>query len=427
VETDDTQIARAMKTTASASDEVLGKALAYFGPLGPAHAVGARRLLALARLAVAEARLGRPVEFGADRTAAVVVTAADVDAAASILGLSLRPPAAAVAAGSQAPGPPLQPGEATLATPDLGAESAGRRADGYVDPVVQPAAPPVVVPFESNGLAALALDPYPEDSAAVDRDATPLVAPVVQRRPGVRADRGVVVGSMQAYDVRDLALMATLLEAAKYGAVRPRRRGGGITVTARDLRRHRRAAPVERILGLVIDCTSLDDWDWGAAVLPYLREAYAHRAAICIVKLGHADAANELRAESTVARSLLAAPLDDLFDVRKGRATPLAHGLELAFETLRHALQHGRGIAARADLVVVTDGRGNVPLATSHDGVISTKIRDEGLTDALRIGEKIRALDWLDTLLIHGAPDIAAHLTVRLAAALGARRREAEG
>jgi Mg-chelatase subunit ChlD len=67
----------------------------------------------------------------------------------------------------------------------------------------------------------------------------------------------------------------------------------------------------------------------------------------------------------------------------------LAHGLDLALKTLRHALQHGKNTVQKAVLVVVSDGRGNVPLEASHVGKIKLPVGKKGVEDALEVAEKL--------------------------------------
>jgi magnesium chelatase subunit D len=230
---------------------------------------------------------------------------------------------------------------------------------------------------------------------------------------------------MPARDLSDLALTGTLLEAAKFQAIRRKNRpeAQGILFSASDLRAYRRAAPPERLLVLVIDFTSLAGWDWGAAVLPFLKTAYTQRAAVCVVQVGAADAEHELSARRVLGRNVLSAAVNLALASERGKATPLAHGLELALETLRHALRHGRGTALQAQLVVVTDGRGNVPLEASRLRAITAPVSDEGVKDALAVAEKLRALDRVESVLIHPSPRFYPELPSTLAAALGAGMR----
>jgi magnesium chelatase subunit D len=107
-----------------------------------------------------------------------------------------------------------------------------------------------------------------------------------------------------------------------------------------------------------------------------------------------------------------------------GKATPLAHGLELALQTLRHALQHGRQIAHSARLVVISDGRGNVPLTASITGRIENPVGREGIEDALHTAHKLRALDRVEISFLDPQPSSHAGLVSDLADGLGAVTQE---
>jgi len=235
---------------------------------------------------------------------------------------------------------------------------------------------------------------------------------------------GLLLGALSGGSNTEAQLSATLLEAMKYQALRRKHHPGrrGLLLSASDLRGHVRAAPPDSLLVLVVDHTALRDWDWGAAVLPFLKRAYVQRAAVCVVQVGTADAENELCARRVMSRNALAPQLYRALAARPGKATPLAHGLELALETLRHALRHGRGTVTRARLVLVTDGRGNVPLEASRFRERPLLVRDEGVKDALQVAERLRELERVETVLIHSRPRFYPELPSSLAEALGARQ-----
>jgi magnesium chelatase subunit D len=100
----------------------------------------------------------------------------------------------------------------------------------------------------------------------------------------------------------------------------------------------------------------------------------------------------------------------------------LAHGLELALQTLRHALQHGRSKVKQAVLVVITDGRGNVPLEASRVGDIGAflPVKQRGIEDALQVAAQIGELDGVKAYLLNPQPKIYADLPLQLAEKLGA-------
>jgi magnesium chelatase subunit D len=413
-------LARALWHRPKVGAGALRRVLAYFpGERGPR--AGARRELALARLADALARLRH---YGA-------VSRWHVDAAAKLMGL-LSPEARAAGArfGDTSlqeplapppePPPPELPPRQAVTLADTPASPARPGADTAIqtpdNPEVVPGGPLSPGPFSG--------DPYPEDSAPVEREPESLRPPPRRRTAGIGSRRGSIIGVAPARDLGDLSISSTLFEAAKYQVIRKKRRPreGGLLMSAADFRGYVRVAPPEHLLVLLVDFTATAGWDWGAVVLPYLRDAYVERAAVCVVQVGSAEEGkNELRARRVMSRSALAPQVYRALAAGRGRATPLAHGLELALETLRHALRHGRSTAARARLVVVSDGRGNVPLEASRRLEYPRVIHDEGVRDALDMAERVRALSRVEVVLLHPSPRFYPEMPSVLAAALGAR------
>ena len=146
------------------------------------------------------------------------------------------------------------------------------------------------------------------------------------------------------------------------------------------------------------------------------------RACICLIQVGAADAKHELRAVRIEAQNVLVPRINAGLESGRGRATPLAHGLELALQTLRHALQHGRSKVKQAVLVVITDGRGNVPLEASRVGDIRAflPVKQRGIEDALQVAAQIGELDGVKAYLLNPQPKIYADLPLQLAEKLGA-------
>jgi magnesium chelatase subunit D len=236
------------------------------------------------------------------------------------------------------------------------------------------------------------IDPYTEDNAAVQREADSLRLP--PRRYQANGTRhGPAIGTQRATDLHDFASVATLLEAAKFQPIRhqnqPKLSKHRLIVTGNDLRSYRRLPVPEQMLVMVLDYTSVRDLDWQTELLPYLRWAYVERTSLCLIRVGAADAPSELRAERILARNFLVPRLHTALEAAAGKATPLAHGLELALQTLRRALQHGRSTVERAKLVVMTDGRGNVPLEASRLNKIIWPVKRQGIEDALKIAKQI--------------------------------------
>ena len=176
------------------------------------------------------------------------------------------------------------------------------------------------------------------------------------------------------------------------------------------------------MLVLVMDYTCLKDCNWQEMLLPYISRAYVERASACLIQVGAAKALDELRSRKIMAQNILVPRFGQgLEEVTAGRATPLAHGLDMALQTLRHALQHGRSTVYKAQLVIISDGRGNVPLAASYSGEIKLPVKREGVEDALKVAERIRSLDRVEIVFLNPQPKHYQDLPLELAKAMGAR------
>ncbi|MFF2325354.1 MULTISPECIES: hypothetical protein [unclassified Streptomyces] len=234
--------------------------------------------------------------------------------------------------------------------------------------------------------------PYPEDRAGPRADGSELRNPVPRPAGASRSGRGPVVGVRRARDLWDLAPVRTAMEAAKSRAVREDR--DRLVITPQDLRGYVRAPEPVTLLTLVLDHTCHPGWDWHPALEPFLQWAYVTRASVQVVEVGSATAADELRAESFAARSTRDPRIVAALTRPPGRATPLAHGLEQAGRALRHAFHHHRAGLVEALLVVVTDGRGNVPLAAAHRGRRpgGGPVGRAGIEDALAAAGRIGSL-----------------------------------
>ncbi|MFF3885276.1 magnesium chelatase [Streptomyces sp. NPDC001914] len=368
---------------------------------------GPRRSLALARLARALATLGGHGE----------VTARNCDDAARLIGLRITgaPPATDRADGETPrlppPSPPLPPsGEGTRR---------GARSEKNPRPADEA---PLLAPGAAQGVGAApgapAGTPYPEDEAVALREFTPLRNPW-QRRSGPAAVRGTVVGTRRARDLRDLALVRTVREAALYQRVRGHTE---FTVVPADLHSNVRAPAPEHLLTLLLDHTCRGEWDWQDALTPFLQWAYTTRAALQVIEVGGAEAPNELRAESFAARGVLDPRVLAALYRAKGRATPLAHGIEQADRVLRQAFRLQGSTLAEAWLVVVTDGRGNVPLQASHTGRLHGPVAAQGVEDSLAAAAPLAALDRgrLRVAVVDAARSPYGDLPFALAEKLGA-------
>ncbi|WP_221328327.1 hypothetical protein [Actinoplanes sp. L3-i22] len=351
---------------------------------------GARLGLALARTARALARLSH----------AAATTATHVRAAAEIMGLVTLASTAEAQPETEA----SEPGEGVAA-----------------DPVEQaPAAAPLVEVQESDEPATVeavvAAGLYPEASPGALPEITPLRNPWAGTTLR-RELRGAKIGTERARSRFDLAPVPTLLEAVKHRRVRPP--ADRLEIRPEDWRRYRRGWTPGKLLVLVLDHSCHRGWDWTPALAPYLRWAYAERAAVSVVDLGHDKAADWLRAERYRASSVRDSRVLRSLRHTPGRATPLASGIELAAQELLRHLRRSRVYTDRAWLVVVTDGRGNVPLEASARGTVAGPIARQGIDDALAAAAAIRPLAGLRTIVV--APEAGAYamLPFDLADALG--------
>ncbi|WP_406735036.1 hypothetical protein OG508_12970 [Streptomyces sp. NBC_01108] len=368
---------------------------------------GHRRTLALARTARALARL-EAAEAGPDATAGHSsaprqgsvpppgphhVTAQHVDRAAELIRLrtvhrSAIPPGPGPApTGPDLPEPRREDVEPVPGTTQdrHGALDTPVHSPGAEEPIGAATAP---LPQDRIPDAT----PYPEDTAGPRAEGSELRHPAPRPAGAPRTGRGPVVGVRRARDLWDLAPVRTAMEAAKNRAVREGR--DRLVITPQDLRGYVRAPEPVTLLTLVLDHTCHPGWDWHPALEPFLQWAYVTRASVQVVEVGSGAAADELRAESFAARSTRDPRIAAALDRPPGRATPLAHGLDRAGRALRHAFQHHRAGYVEALLVVVTDGRGNVPLAAAHRGRRPghDPVGRAGIEDALAAAGRIGSL-----------------------------------
>jgi magnesium chelatase subunit D len=408
--------------------EATGEALArVFDFLPTNDSVGHRREIMLARLAVALARLQTPRQR---------MTAKHVTQAAELIGLTAtKPPmtqpphtsdeSAGGAGQGDARQPPTagkRPGKASTA--GTSPTEAGLPAD--LDSVFEPDGAEAL---DTAALPDNTIDPYPEDHARVERDANAL-KPLPPRRGAATIPRGPIIGVQPAHTTQDLALLATMATAAKWQPYRraqaPASDSRSVAPDSRmrlwptDLRSYRRAPIPEQVLALLVDYTCLAGWDWSTSLLPHLRWAYVERAGVCLVRVGAADSHVQVRADRLVARSVQDPRLDAKLVAGPGQATPLAHGLFLVLQALRHGLQHGQAVVRHARLVVITDARGNVPLHLTADLQVPGPVAVAGIDDAISVANEIRALPAVETVVVDPRPEFYPDLVDKLAVALGA-------
>jgi magnesium chelatase subunit D len=276
------------------------------------------------------------------------------------------------------------------------------------------------VPMEAMRAPDLEPDswPYPED----DPEALPAVASLKaagRKRLSAEQLRGHAIGVQATTGLRDLALVATVLEAAKFQTIRRQHVSvDQLIISPADLRRHRRRPEPTAALVLVLDHSCRRGWDWSAAMAPYLRWAYKQNMAVSVIEFGHRPTSDELTAERYQARSVSDPRLLVSLSRGPGLASPLAHALDLAVQALRRFMR-GRAQLDEAVLLIATDGRGNVPLDASLRGRIPSRAGRLGITDALAIAAAVRTLPRVRPIVI--APELHqyADLPLDLAEAMG--------
>lgn len=377
---------------------------------------GARRDLALARIGRALATLD-----GRTRT-----THADVERAASLLRLPSprdrdRGDDSGPGGGARGWHAPERDGGAGRRGGEEPSPSA--RADVFdvaAPAPAQPLAPGPVSPADPGG------GPYPEDDVEPERDPGSLRSQTT-RHSSSRPSHGRSIGSRPGA-FGDLAIVATILGAAPLQARRCEdhysRPPHPLHLIPPDLRVHRRGADPARLLVLVLDHTCRAGWNWLDALAPYLQWAYTGRAGVSVIEVGAAGVANELRAQRFNASSLLDPRVVRALERPVGRCTPLAHGLDLAVETLRHRLHLGRVPADDVLLVIVTDGRGNIPLRASATGELPDRVGREGVEDALAMARELSRMKRIHAVVLDPGPRPGAALTRALAEACGARLQQ---
>ena len=411
-----------------------------FDYIVPGSGYSVRRELALMRLAQTNCQLD-----GID-----LVTAQQVDLAARAIGLTRIESAFDPVALPEQPIEPFDTGEDSARHRDASetaAEIEERKPTLIEEPVYAPDTQETLPahPIEMNRAIAA---PYPEDTTPIQREASSLRLPL-RRFKNAGAGRGAIVGVEPATVPQDLAIISTILTAAKY---QPMRRSGLLqrqeTISQRegfvnetgvedrvngerslillpsDLQRYRRAVVPEQMLALVLDRTCLKDCKWQESLSPYWQWAYEERASVCLIQVGAAKPRNELQAEKITADKILVPRIRLSLNVESGRATPLAHGLDLGLQTLRHALQHGRSAIQQVVLVVISDGRGNVPLAASRTGQMTLPVGRQGIEDALTVARQIAGLKEVKSVVLNPQPKHYRDLPVKLAQALGAKIAE---
>ena len=220
-------------------------------------------------------------------------------------------------------------------------------------------------------------EPEPGDEPQVIPAADPPQAPLLSpprssRRSQPRSNghrgklgaidrRGIYVrAAVPEGRVSDPALDAILRAAAPWQTTRGRLDGAPLILRLSDLRDKVRLSATRRLILFIVDASR----SMGArrrmaqtkgAVLSLLIDAYQKRDRVGLITFGGASARLALpptRSVRVAARELQELPV--------GGLTPLAHGLALASRVVTSARRRERGVLPF--VVLLTDGRGNVPL-----------------------------------------------------------------
>ena len=346
----------------------------------------------------------------------------DVVRAAAIIGVA--PASQPVAPTPTVPEPdlPMAPRSrrdlaAAKPTSPIAPEKGGRDIDDFV--LAEPSTPAdAVAPIE-----VAYLDPLrPEDAP----DALPQPHSLRWAVTGVPATRraiGTIIGHEPSADLHDLALIPTLIHALlrtwSSGLPRITARTRP-TVRRQDLRRYQRKHGPHCALVLVLDHTALRSWDCSPGLAPHLQWAYHQAATVSMVEFGHDDSPDELRPERYQAASVADPRIARSLRRSPGVASPLAAGVELAVHELRRHMHRGWASVRSARLVVVTDGRGNVPLEVSAERRLTGRVAREGIEDALAAARTIAGLHRVETTVVAPVDEQYPDLTADLAFALGA-------
>lgn len=406
------QLAAASRRYVEIPQNVLAHVMNYF----PREQLYPRREITLSRFALALAQLEGSPALGSEH----------IEEAAELFGLDMQISEDEEAAGEE-------PEESSLSghQPDL-AEQSPIQSDTPISQVGQemPRIEQIEIPdtLASPDIEAgvpLSENPYPEDGAFVEREAASLQLPVA-RFSSSRSAHGPIIGVEESDTLADLAIASTMMSALKFQKFRrspEQEQRGEIVFKHKDLRRYRRGAALEYLLVMLLDYTSVRDHaGWQDALLPYLGQAYTNRAGVVVVKVGAENAASDLQAEIINARNITVPSIEEALETGSGEASPLAHGLLLAGDRLRHLLQHGRSLAREATFLVLSDGRGNVPREASLKNQLPQRvIGQEGVTDALKEATRVSALLRVESIVLNPQPLYYPELPELLAEALGAR------
>ncbi|KPL87571.1 hypothetical protein SE18_10960 [Herpetosiphon geysericola] len=263
-------------------------------------------------------------------------------------------------------------------------------------------------------------DLYPEDKIISNHDIYSLQIPISTHKFRIKP-QGVHIGVKSATTLSDIAIVPTILSSIIYQPIR-RSKKGKLKLFLSDLKSYRRLTVSKSILILLIDYTSLKEVDLEKVLEYHFQWAYKERSPIVIIQVGieREDALYELRAYKIEMKNVLSPNMAKALNAFPGKATPLAHGFELVLKTLQNILNRGRNTINAARLVILTDGRGNVPLNASYTLNYPYGIKREGIEDTLSIADKIRDFQRLESFVISPLISTYVNLPLNIAGALDA-------
>ncbi len=208
----------------------------------------------------------------------------------------------------------------------------------------------------------------------------------------------------------NIALDATLRQAALRRARKGARPDDGFALKSEDLRKKRYVRPCETLIVFVVDAS--DSMGTGAeirmkaakgTVLAILRKAYQNRSKVAMVAFGGEEARVVLAPTSSidVARRRLE-------HLPTGGATPFADGMSRAWSLIRAERLKNPGV--RPILAIISDGEANVPLSAGASPI------EELAGLAERIGrDGIPAL-FIDAAAMPGKPGEMRQIALRMRA-----------
>jgi len=235
------------------------------------------------------------------------------------------------------------------------------------------------------------------EAARVDLPAGLLDLPFVAQRRGRSGSRGATLNAKRGRFVRAvagdlrgnrIALLPTLVAAAPWQRLRQAKHGGArLEIRREDIRVKRFRDKAGVLYIFVVDASgsmAINRMrEAKGAVVRLLQDAYVHRDQVGLIAFRGQQAQVLLAPSQSVERAKRA--LDVL---PTGGGTPLASALLAAWDMAQQA--RARGIS-QVTLVLMTDGRGNVPLRTGSDSPAAQPARAQLQAELQQLAALIRA------------------------------------